>query len=118
MSNEKKDNKKTSNLEEDVREMNDKQMYNLLIDLVDTEHWKAVKRFFDKRALEAEQSLYSIDPFKDPTVMARNQGIRMGSYALESYIMQVLEDRKKKEKQEQENKNDEEDEYNPGYNNF
>ena len=56
----------------------------------------------------AENSLCTIDSFKEPTEMARNQGKRMGMYTIEQYV-EVVADKKN---------NPEEDKDLSSYNNF
>lgn len=56
----------------------DKEMIGLLVELSGSVFWPAIERFVAVRSIMAENALCSIDPFKNPTDMARNQGIRMG----------------------------------------
>ncbi len=114
---ERKDPTSSPELQEDVKKMNEEQMYNLLIELVDTEYWKAIKKFFDSRALEAEQSLFSLDPIQNPSSIAKVQGLRLGYLSLESSIVQKIEDRKEKSKEES-GENEFKNEFDPGYNKF
>jgi hypothetical protein len=104
-------------LEEDITAMNEEQMYNLLVSLVDTEYWKAIKKFFDERGRKAGQSLFSLDPFKNPSDMSKIQGLRMGYYSLENEILKEIERRKEEERKEAGEKT-EEDNFDPGYNKF
>jgi len=77
-------------------QMNDKKMYNFLVDLYGTHQWKALKRLIDQKMIDAENALCTLDPFKQPTECARSQGVRMGLYSLEASILGELERRKEK----------------------
>lgn len=76
-------------------EMTNKEMNDLLVELVNTNYWQAIKRFNAIQCVIAENSLCSLDPFKEPTLMAQNQGIRMGILKLESVVTQEVDRRKK-----------------------
>lgn len=80
---------------EDTSEMTDKRMDYLLVTLEDTPYWQAVCRYLSRRAQIAGDSLLSIDPFKNPTEMARTQGIRIGLNDLIEYILLRKEELKK-----------------------
>jgi len=81
----------------DYDKMTEKDMIDLLMELSETPHWKAVKRYHAIRCIMAENALCTIDPFKEPTQMARNQGIRMGLNDLEEFVKLEKEKRSKKE---------------------
>jgi len=66
--------------------INDKVMDNLLIELMDTRYWLAIKKYIDGRLSSISNSLNCVDPFKDPTQMARVQGQRMGLMDLPLYV--------------------------------
>lgn len=103
--------------EEDNEEMNDYQMFNMLIGLVSSQYWPALKRYFDLKSYKVEQSLFAIDPFKEPTYMARAQGQRNAYYELETDISNEIQRRKRKE-EETTGEKEVDSEYNPGYNKF
>jgi len=77
-------------------ELNDREMWDLLIDLLDSPYWSAVKRMITLRTMAAESGLKSVDPFKEPTLMARYQGVLIGLNELEMLTLEEKEDRKKK----------------------
>jgi len=70
---------------------------NLLLDLYSSKEWEALKMLSDDGIIQAERSLFSLDPFKNPTETARAQGIRIGLYSFETYILSVIAERKDKE---------------------
>lgn len=79
--------------------INEKQMKDLLMELYHTNYWQAIKRFNDVHSIIAENALCTIDPFKNPTIMARQQGIRMGLASLTSYV--ETEEKRRNEKTEE-----------------
>ncbi|MCK5616267.1 hypothetical protein KAR91_81145 [Candidatus Pacearchaeota archaeon] len=84
--------------QQEINEMN-----QVLLGLRDSKFWKAYKTFTTYRSLFAESALFTIDPFKEPTQMARNQGIRTGINDLEDHINALLS--KMAEEEEEANKN-------------
>jgi len=94
--------KKTNEVHEDLTfdKMNDKQMNNFLGELADTTFWQAILRFNRTKDAQAINSLASMDPFKDPTSMARTQGIRIGLYYLEQEVGRRRKDADKKDEEE------------------
>lgn len=73
--------------------MDHKDMMDLLVELSKTSAWQAILRFNRLKDSDAIQSLASTDPFKDPTSMARTQGIRIGLYYIEQDVNRELERR-------------------------
>lgn len=78
--------------------MDEKKMIELLVKLTNTPYWEAIKFYCNGRAIFVDQSLRSIDPFKEPTKMAQNQGIRIGLFDLENYMLEEINKRKEIEK--------------------
>ena len=76
----------------------EKEMNDLLLDLGKTAFWRAIQQFVAMQSINAENALCSIDPFKFPTDMARNQGIRIGLMALDNYIKEEIARRREKNK--------------------
>lgn len=62
-------------------------MNELLLELSDTEMFNAVLNYAFMRDKIVATALRSIDPFKNPTEMARNQGISIGLFDLRDYIL-------------------------------
>lgn len=71
-------------------------MMDLLIQLKETEYWPAIRQFNRLKDEWALNSLGSIDPFKEPTSLARTQGVRIGLFFLEKEVNQEFEERSKK----------------------
>jgi len=76
-------------------EMSDELMKTLLVDLSKTRYYQAIVRFYNSIEANAIHSLSSVDPFKDPTEVARTQGIRIGLHYLYQTIEEEVEKRKK-----------------------
>jgi len=73
----------------------------LLIELSNTIFWRVIlmqSRAIDEMCIE---SLAAVDPFKDPTIVARTQGMRQGLFSLENEVNRILEDVKESEKKEE-----------------
>lgn len=85
-------------------EMGDKGMEELLFKLSKTSYWQAILKFNRLRDSELIGTLLATDPFKNPTDMARAQGMRIGLYYVESKMSQLIIKRKKKEEGEEEEK--------------
>ena len=77
-------------------EMKDMEMNTLLKELADTRYWQAILRFNRIKDSQALNSLSAIDPFKDPTALARTQGIRMGMYYIEQEVSRLIKDAEEK----------------------
>lgn len=80
---------------EQTAEVTKNQMYDLLVALYQTPYWPAMKWYSTARCAYVDNSLRSIDPFKEPTKMAQNQGIRMGLLDLEGFVVEEIDRRKK-----------------------
>jgi len=74
-------------------EMTEKEMMNILVELESTKYFRAIQRFNELKNSSIFSILLSIDPFKDPTKMAKAQGNREGIYMLESEIVREKKNR-------------------------
>ena len=63
-----------------------KELIDILVELGNSHFYEAIKAYNRKADSNILVSLASIDPFKDPTLLARNQGLRIGMYQLEKDI--------------------------------
>jgi len=75
----------------EASKMNDEQMNAILLELANSYHWQAILRYNFVRCLITDGSFRSLDPFKNPTEMARNQGIYVGLKDLENYVNELKE---------------------------
>lgn len=78
-------------------EMNDSEMDSLLRQLHDSRTWEAIQRLVSLHDARCIAGCATIDPFKDPTLLAKAQGMRQGIYLLETYILNLLEGAQEKE---------------------
>jgi len=60
---------------------------SLLSELPDTVYWEAILKFINNNDVQAITVLATVDPFKDPTKVARTQGMRTGLYLLREEIL-------------------------------
>lgn len=79
-------------------ELTDKEMRNLMVELTATRFWHAIKRFNREIDAHAVNSISTVDPFKDPTALAKAQGMRAGIYLFEDEAMRELLAREEQEK--------------------
>lgn len=73
--------------------MSDEDMNALLVDLPELPVWQAILKYWQYRDGVIFDALRSVDPFKNPTEIARNQGVRLGLYDLKEYIAVLRKDR-------------------------
>ena len=74
----------------------DKEMFDILLPLMDTPAWAAIKRWNRTQDYQTLNALGSIDPFKFPVEIARGQGQRTGVFSLEVALMREQDRRKAK----------------------
>lgn len=79
----------TPEINQKIAEMTIEEMYALLKDLPNTELWIAILKYNEQRMLYSQNSLFSGDPFKEPTNMARNQGIMLGLSDMQNAVIQL-----------------------------
>jgi len=78
-------------------------MRHLLIGLPQTDYWKAIQWYNNLSRIQIDATNRSIDPVKDPTGIARNQGMWLGIGMMEAFICEEIE--RINEKQDIDNKN-------------
>lgn len=72
-------------------DMSDKDMNDLLLELKDTSFYQAIIRLTRIKDNDILTSLAALDPFKEPTKVARSQGMRSGIYNIESMVSLLSE---------------------------
>jgi len=77
--------------------MTEREMFSSLVGFYNSHYWFAYKKYIGGRLALVDDALRSIDPFKNPTEMARNQGIRMGLKDLDDAIKLIVEQLNSKE---------------------
>lgn len=86
--------------------MDDKQALEILSELPLTQYWEAFQHYNRSKDAWVINSLGALDPFKQPTEMARSQGVRIGVFFLEKEILELLEEKRKQEEVQQEQDED------------
>jgi hypothetical protein len=74
----------------DLSEMNDNQMWDLLIELHGSPFWESIVKFNRKVESQIYGTLLSKDPFTQPVDVARTQGLRMGINKLGDDILKEI----------------------------
>ena len=69
-----------------MNDMTDAEMESTLVELSTTRAWVAMLKYTRFRSALVDGALRSVDPFKEPTQMARNQGIAIGMKDLFEYV--------------------------------
>lgn len=67
-----------------------KEMVGVLKDLPNSPFWIAILKYNQQRLSLSQNALFSGDPFKDPTGMARNQGILLGISDLQNAVISLV----------------------------
>lgn len=83
----------------DIETMTQERIDICLADLAESASWKALLQTMRTKDYQTIGTLATVDPFKNPTEVARSQGIRMGLYFVENEVAKAKERiDKKKEK--------------------
>ena len=77
---------------EDTSAMTDERFKRMLIELYNSAFWPVILKHARDNDVLAINGLASIDPVKNPTDVARLQGMRQGFYSLENEVKMVVED--------------------------
>lgn len=80
---------KKKELESQEQGLTDNEMNKYLKELVNTVYWKAIQRYNYSLLYSADSTLRTLDPFRDPTSIARTQGKISGLSFLENYINEL-----------------------------
>ena len=79
-----------------IRELTEEGMEKVLLELEDTHYWIAILRYVQARTIFAQQALSTLDPFKEPTLVARHQGLVQGLIDLQEGVISLKNKSKKK----------------------
>ena len=87
--------KKSIKKEEEKKEefqgnLTDNELNKSLKELHKTIYWQSIKQYNRSVLWAADSSLRTTDAFKEPTQMARTQGIITGLYQLENYVEDLV----------------------------
>ena len=72
-----------------TEEMTEDLMNELLMDLSSSVYWPAICRYNNERYKVIDNGLRTLDPFKDPTNMARTQGFFGGLSDIIKYVEEL-----------------------------
>lgn len=78
-------------------EMTNDLMNELLLDLSRSDTWLAISKYAQIRYTQIDNGLRTIDPFKNPTEMARTQGFFGGVSDLFKYVEELQKKAKEAE---------------------
>jgi hypothetical protein len=79
----------TEEVEDRIRSLGDKETLALLKELQGQSYWFAILRYNQERMRLAQEALITADPVKDPTAIARNQGILLGISDLQNAVISL-----------------------------
>ena len=80
-----------------IREMSDNEMKTHLKELEGTSVWFAILKYVQERAAFMQNSLYTLDPNKEATQIARCQGMLSGVGDLQDAVLSLKYEAKKAE---------------------
>ncbi len=87
----------TKEINDAVNALSEEQMLKTLVNLEGTPAWIAILKYNQVRLGQSQAAIISGDPVKEPTVMARHQGIMLGLSDLQNAIIILSEERKEAE---------------------
>lgn len=79
----------TEEVLDQIKDMSSPEMEDLLKELETSKYWIAIMKYLHSRQSLAQNALYTLDPFKDQTAMARHQGMLLGLADLQEMVMLV-----------------------------
>lgn len=69
--------------------MSDKEMLAILKELPESQFWIAILKYNQARLGMSQSMLFSTDPVREPTAIARNQGILLGLSDLQNAVISL-----------------------------
>lgn len=79
----------TEEIDSKISGMTNEEMTNLLKSLINLPEWIAILKYNQGRLRFAQDFLFTADPAKDPTNIARNQGVMMGISDLQNAVISL-----------------------------
>lgn len=89
--------KKDAPQQEVNENLNDSEVRDLLIELRYSSFWPAIMTYYRQLLYSSDQVMRSVDPFKNPTEVARNQGFYSALSYLEVFINEEIKKRNEEE---------------------
>lgn len=87
----------TKDILETISSMTMEEMKSTLKELEGTSYWFAIIKYNQERLANAQNALITLDPFKEPTSMARYQGVMSGILDLQDAVIGMKFESKKTE---------------------
>ena len=69
--------KKSQNLPDEIEPLTEEGMNQTLFEFMSTPYFRAVIQYFDSQLINVNETLKALDPFRQPTDIARSQGYNM-----------------------------------------
>jgi len=80
-----------TDIEKRMSELSDEAMLQLLFNLEQSEFWVAILRYNQQRLSQSQSAIFTADPVKDPTMIARHQGIMLGLSDLQNAVIMLTQ---------------------------
>lgn len=80
---------------EAMNSLTEEDMLRRLVNLEQTEYWPAILKYNQMRLQHSQAAINIGDPFKDPTNLARNQGVMIGLLDLQNAVVMMKDDKEK-----------------------
>lgn len=90
-------------IEQSIKNMSEDEMLNNLLELEQTIYWVAILKYLRSRSSLFQSAVLSGDPFKDPTNVARNQGVLIGLSDIQNMVILIKRDSSEKKQMEEDN---------------
>jgi len=87
----------TEELATTIRKMTDEEMFALMYQMEQSEYWPAMMRYNQIRSSYTQSAILVADPVKEPTIIARNQGIMLGLADMQNAIIMMWQEKKQQE---------------------
>ena len=69
--------KKQPNQPNEIEPLTESEMNQVLFEFLSTNYFRAVIQYFDSQLISVNETLKALDPFRQPTDIARSQGYNM-----------------------------------------
>jgi hypothetical protein len=79
----------TEDVLKQIRTMTNDEMNGTLKELEQSVFWIPILKYLQSRMSIAQNSLYTLDPFKDQTAIARTQGVLLGMVDLQEMVIML-----------------------------
>lgn len=94
----------TAEIEEMIAGMPEEEMIRELESLEQKRAWIAILKYNQIRLRHSQSAVFTGDPFKEPTVLARNQGVMLGLCDLQNAIIILKQEKAEAAREKEERK--------------